>query len=79
MPLLFPTFDLGDGPVLDGGVADAIPFRRALEKGCDRVTVILTREPRLSQKAGKAAAPDRPRLPPLAEFPRGHAQPRPAV
>ncbi len=44
MPLLFPAFDLGDGPVLDGGVADAIPFRRALEKGCDRVTVILTRE-----------------------------------
>ena len=44
MPLLFPAFDLGGGPVLDGGVADAIPFRRALEKGCDRVTVILTRE-----------------------------------
>lgn len=44
MPLLFPSFDLGDGPVMDGGVADAIPFERALEAGCDRVTVILTRE-----------------------------------
>ncbi len=44
MPLLFPAFDLGDGPVMDGGVADAIPFERAFEMGCDRVTVILTRE-----------------------------------
>ncbi len=44
MPLLFPTFDLGSGPVLDGGVADAIPFERALEQGCDKLTVILTRE-----------------------------------
>ena len=44
MPLLFPTFDLGDGPVLDGGAADAIPFERALERGCDRLTVVLTRE-----------------------------------
>ena len=44
MPLLCPTFDLGDGPVMDGGAADAIPFERAFEMGCDRVTVILTRE-----------------------------------
>ena len=44
MSLLFPIFDLGDGPVLDGGVADAIPFERALERGCDRLTVVLTRE-----------------------------------
>ena len=44
MPLLFPIFDLGDGPVIDGGVADAIPFERALERGCDRLTVVLTRE-----------------------------------
>ena len=27
----------------DGGVADPVPFRRALEHGCDRVVVLLTR------------------------------------
>ena len=29
---------------LDGGTTDPIPVRRALEKGCDRVVVVLTRE-----------------------------------
>ena len=31
-------------PYLDGGCADAIPWRRAMEMGCDRVVVVLTRE-----------------------------------
>lgn len=44
MPLLFPIIHLEDGgDYLDGGVADAIPYRRALER-CDRVIVVLTRE-----------------------------------
>lgn len=29
---------------LDGGVADSVPFERALEQGCDKVIVVLTRE-----------------------------------
>lgn len=29
---------------LDGGASDPIPVRRALEQGCDRVVVVLTRE-----------------------------------
>lgn len=45
MPLMFPIIRLEDGgEYLDGGVADAIPFRRALAQGCDRVVVVLTRE-----------------------------------
>lgn len=44
MPLLFPIFHIDGKPCLDGGAADAIPYQRALEKGCDRVVVILTRE-----------------------------------
>lgn len=27
----------------DGGVADPVPYRRALEQGCDRIVVLLTR------------------------------------
>ncbi len=44
MPLLFPVFRMNGMPCLDGGAADAIPYDRAFEKGCDRVIVILTRE-----------------------------------
>ena len=42
MPLMFPIFEINGQPYLDGGVGDAIPWRRALDK-CDRVIVVLTR------------------------------------
>ena len=44
MPLLFPIYELNGIKCLDGGAADAIPFRRAFQQGCDRVVVVLTRE-----------------------------------
>ena len=44
IPLMFPVIHLNGQPYLDGGCADAIPWRHALEAGCDRVVVILTRE-----------------------------------
>ena len=44
MPLLFPIYDIGGVPCLDGGVADGIPYERAFEQGCERVIVVLTRE-----------------------------------
>ena len=44
IPLMFPVYHLEGKPYLDGGCADAIPWRRALEQGCDRVVVVLTRE-----------------------------------
>ena len=42
IPLLFPIIELDGQPYLDGGCADAIPWRHAFEAGCDRVVVILT-------------------------------------
>ena len=45
MPILFQPIRLDGGiPYLDGGCSDAIPWKRALEAGCDRVVVVLTRE-----------------------------------
>ncbi|MDD2956723.1 MAG: patatin family protein [Oscillospiraceae bacterium] len=44
IPFLFPIYYLGGQPYLDGGCADAIPWRHALDMGCDRMVVILTRE-----------------------------------
>ena len=43
MPLLFPIFHIEGQPYLDGGAADAIPYQRAFDVGCDRVVVVLTR------------------------------------
>ena len=43
LPLMFPVFDIEGRPCMDGGAADAIPFRRAFEQGCDKAIVILTR------------------------------------
>lgn len=49
MPLLFPVFEIGGQPYLDGGVGDAIPWKRALDK-CGRVIVVLTRPRRYRRK-----------------------------
>lgn len=44
LPFLFPVYHINGKPYMDGGAADAIPYDHAVEKGCDRVVVILTRE-----------------------------------
>ena len=43
MPLLFPIYRINGQPYLDGGAADSIPWQRALEQGCEKVLVVLTR------------------------------------
>jgi predicted patatin/cPLA2 family phospholipase len=42
MPLMFPIYHIGGQPYLDGGAADGIPWKRALDQGCDRVLVVLS-------------------------------------
>ena len=44
IPLMFPPIVMDGVPYLDGGCADAIPWQRALDMGCDRLVVVLTRE-----------------------------------
>lgn len=44
IPLMFPAIEVNGQAYYDGGCSDAIPWKRALEAGCDRVVVILTRE-----------------------------------
>ena len=51
IPMMFPVIEIDGQPYLDGGCADAIPWRRAFEAGCDRVVVILT-QPRDYCKEG---------------------------
>lgn len=51
MPLMFPPIELDGKLYLDGGCADPIPWKRAVEAGCDRIVVLLTRERTYRKKA----------------------------
>ena len=44
LPLLFQPVKIGRHYYLDGGIADSIPFQHALDEGCDKLIVVLTRE-----------------------------------
>lgn len=52
MPLMFPIFTINGQPYLDGGIGDAIPWQRALDK-CDRAIVVLTRPRSFRRKPDK--------------------------
>ena len=54
LPLLFPVFHIDGKPYLDGGAADAIPYQRAFDRGCDRVIVVLTRPRDFLRKPDRA-------------------------
>lgn len=43
IPLLFQPVKVGNHYYLDGGISDSIPFKKAIEAGCDKNIVILTR------------------------------------
>ena len=51
LPFLSKPVEVDNTPYLDGGVADSIPVKRALEDGCERIIVILTR-PKGYRKSG---------------------------
>lgn len=44
LPILFQPVKVGKRYYLDGGIADSIPYEHAMEKGCDKNIVVLTRE-----------------------------------
>lgn len=44
LPILFQPVEIGGELYMDGGITEPIPFRKALDEGCDKTLVILTRE-----------------------------------
>lgn len=42
LPLISPIVEENGQKLLDGGIADSIPFERAFSDGCDKLVVILT-------------------------------------
>ena len=50
MPLISPIVNIDGVPYLDGGLADSIPIKRALEKENEKIVVVLTRNPGYRKK-----------------------------
>lgn len=44
LPILFPIIEIDGKKYMDGGITDSIPYKKAMEEGCDKNIVILTRE-----------------------------------
>lgn len=44
LPMLFPPIIINYVPYMDGGLSDSIPYLKAIEDGCDRIIVVLTRQ-----------------------------------
>lgn len=44
LPLIAPISHIGGKPMLDGGMADAIPIAKALEEGWQKIIVVFTRD-----------------------------------
>ncbi|MFR9190076.1 MAG: patatin family protein, partial [Anaerotruncus massiliensis (ex Togo et al. 2019)] len=44
IPVFSPVVEFMGGRYLDGGTSDPIPVQKALDDGCDRVVVVLTRD-----------------------------------
>ena len=55
LPLLFKPEALEGSLYMDGGIADPVPFKKALSDGCDKVIVVLTRE-RSYSKASESSS-----------------------
>ena len=53
MPLLTPIVKIDGNPYLDGGIADSVPIKRALEKGNEKIVLVLTRNPGYRKKMTK--------------------------
>ncbi len=43
LPMFFAPVEIDGKHYLDGGIGDSIPCRRAIEQGCDRLIVVLTK------------------------------------
>lgn len=59
LPLLCPHWQIDGVPMVDGGVADSIPYERALADGCRSVVVVLTKEATYRKSESRVWLPGR--------------------
>lgn len=55
LPLIAKITDIDGQPMLDGGMADAIPIEKALSEGFQKIIVVLTRNSLYRKKEGRTA------------------------
>ncbi len=55
LPFMFKPEKIDGKTYMDGGICDPIPFRKALDDGCDKLIVVLTREPSYKKESAEAA------------------------
>lgn len=67
VPIFCPPVMINGIPYFDGGVADSIPVKKALDDGCDRLVIVLTRE-KSFRKRPEALPPVYKRI--LGEYPK---------
>ena len=70
LPFVNKPYPVNGRPCFDGGLSDPIPVRRALESGCDKVVVVLTRPRdfyRSAQRDARVARLIAPQYPRIAE------------
>lgn len=53
LPMFFPAIELDGQKYYDGGIADPIPVKKALEDGCDKVIIVLTQPRGYVKRYGK--------------------------
>ncbi len=44
LPIIFQPEELDGNLYMDGGISDPIPYKRAIDDGCDKIITVLTRE-----------------------------------
>ncbi|MBE7033902.1 MAG: patatin family protein [Ruminococcaceae bacterium] len=44
LPIMFQPVEIDGQLYMDGGITESIPFQKAIDDGCDKIIVILTRE-----------------------------------
>lgn len=55
MPIVTNGVEIGGTKYYDGGVADSIPLKKAIEDGCEKIVVILTQDETFVKQPVKAA------------------------
>ncbi len=55
LPIMFPIAEINGKKYMDGGISDSVPYMRAIEKGCDKLIVVLTREPEYKKAKSRDA------------------------
>ncbi len=53
LPMLFQPVEINGELYADGGIADSIPFEKAMADGCDKLIIVLTRERSYRKEAEK--------------------------